>query len=279
MKSGSSSAVAASRKPARRLERADGLGTVRRVLALLRLLAENDSGQSVKQIAETLALPASTVHRLLGQLAEQGFAEREMPRLYRAGREFSRLGGLAMQRLDLADIARPVMRKLVSACDETCLLSLYFPASRKLAYIEEIESSRPLRERRVRKFRQQSLAWGASGRAILAWLPRPEIDAVIAAAPRSPRTGKTPDARALPAELAEIRRRGYATTQGQLTRGAVGIAVPVFGVEARVIGSLSLLIPTLRFNPRQEQKLATLLKDNAKIISIQVCKAAAHARA
>jgi DNA-binding IclR family transcriptional regulator len=279
MKSAQQSTVPAARKPVRGKGRADGLGTVRRVLALLRLLAENDSGQSVKQIAESLALPSSTVHRLLGQLAEQGFAERELPRLYRAGREFSRLGGLAMQRLDLADIARPSMRKLVATCDETCLLSLYFPASHKLAYIEEIESSRPLRERRVRKFRQQSLAWGASGRAILAWLPRPEIDAVIALAPRSPRTGKAPDAHTLLTELAEIRKRGYVTTQGQLTRGAVGIAVPVFGVEARVIGSLSLLIPTMRFNPRQVQKMAALLKDNARTITTQVCKAAAHARA
>jgi len=96
MKSGSPSATPAVQKPARGRDRTDGLGTVRRVLALLRLLAESDGGQSVKQIAETLALPSSTVHRLLGQLTDQGFAERELPRLYRAGREFSRLGGLVM---------------------------------------------------------------------------------------------------------------------------------------------------------------------------------------
>ena len=252
-----------SAKPAALLSRASemsGAGTVTRVVKLLACLAEADGDVSIKSLCQSLNLPASTVHRLLGLLAKEGIVERAPSRaMYGPGLEFIRIGSLVAAKVQITDLARPIMRALVKESDETCVLLRYVPSSRKVMALHAEYSSHPLRYQ-IDMYQPHSLLWGATGRAVLAFLPEAEIEAALEDNDRSPGSGDRLPAKAtLMKELRGIRERGYALTQGQKIEGAVGMAAPLFNSEGSAIGCLSITVPKARFSQKALAKLAGLL--------------------
>jgi DNA-binding IclR family transcriptional regulator len=247
-------------------EESTSTGTVARVALLLRVLAEAEGEASLSDIAERMRLPASTTHRLLNLLQEQGFVERgQGSRSYRAGLEFLRVAGLVTSRAQLTDVARPFMQAVVEACDETCMLSVYLPRNRAAMIAKVIYGSHPLRYEAT-LYQPSSLVWGATGLGILAFLPPETIDDVIEHEGPSPASGKTIKAASLRRELATIREQGYALTHGQKITGAVGISAPVFNAGG-VAAALCITLPESRFQEAMEARLARTLKEQAGRLS------------
>ena len=241
-----------------------GAGTVTRVVKLLACLAEAEGDVSIKWLCQSLNLPASTVHRLLGLLIKEGIVERAPSRaMYGPGPEFMRIGSLVAAKVRIADLARPIMRALVEESDETCVLLRYIPASRKVMALHAEYSSHPLRYQ-IDMYQPHSLLWGATGRAVLAFLSEAEIEAALKDNDRSPASGdKLPPKATFMKELFGIRERGYALTHGQKIEGAVGLAAPLFNSERQAIGCLSITVPKARFNQKGHTKLAGLLLASA----------------
>jgi DNA-binding IclR family transcriptional regulator len=239
---------------------AESTGTVARVVRLLQVLAESGDDVSIKEISARLHLPPSTVHRLLNLLADDGIVERSAARhVYRPGLELIRIASLIASKTRITDLALPVMRSVVEACDEVCMLVLYLPAARRVMVASFVDSSNPLRYQ-VERFVPHSLAWGATGRSTLAFLPPDVIEQVIAENEASPASGAPlPPRGELLAELAATRARGYVLTQGHKIGGAVGLGAPIFNADGSVLGSLCITIPKVRFTPSSEQALAALL--------------------
>ena len=71
----------------------------------------------------------------------------------------------------------------------------------------------------------------------------------------------------LEAEAAKIRARGYAYSQGQRSRGAIGFGAPLFDAAGDVFGDVCITIPEGRFDPAQEPKLGRFLVSAAADIS------------
>ena len=238
-------------------------GTVARVTRLLGVLAEAGGDASLNDIVERLGLPASTTHRLLHLLIDQGFAERGRDaRTYRAGLEFLRVGGLVSSRIELAEVANRFMQAVVDETGETCMLSLYVPRSQKVMIARLIHGANPLRFE-AQTYTPSSLKWGATGRGILAFLPEATINEVLAREDPSPAGSRESDAPAnIRRALAAIRDRGYAFTMGQKVPGAVGIAAPVYSAEG-VVGALCVTLPEARFAPEMESRFATVLRREA----------------
>jgi DNA-binding IclR family transcriptional regulator len=250
--------------PATSASEMSGAGTVTRVVKLLACLAEAEGDVSIKWLCQSLNLPASTVHRLLSLLTKEGVVERAPSRaMYGPGPEFMRIGSLVAAKVRIADLARPIMRALVEESDETCVLLRYIPASRKVMAVHAEYSSHPLRYQ-IDMYQPHSLLWGATGRAVLAFLTEPEIEAALKDNDRSPASGdKLPPKAIFMKELLDIRDRGYALTQGQKIEGAVGLAAPLFNSERRAIGCLSITVPKARFSQKAHAKLAGLLLASA----------------
>ncbi len=247
-----------------------GKGTVARVIELLKYIAESENPSSIKDLSESLNLPPTTVHRLINQLVNHGFAERSSERRYRAGKEFSRIGALASQKIELVNYVTPIMHGVVEACDETCLLGIYLPTSSSMMFVHKLDSTSLLRYQ-PQLFKSRSIAWGASGRAILAWLPHNPMLRAINTAPPSPATGiKLPNVDTLLRQLENIRKNGYAISNGQQTQGAIGLAAPIFNPIGQVIGDLCITIPEYRFKKTAESQLARLLVDGCQLVSKQL---------
>jgi DNA-binding IclR family transcriptional regulator len=245
----------------------DTLGTVARAVALMRVLAEAETDESIKSLARKLGLPASTVHRLLHLLMDQGMAEQVDRHSYRAGTEFYRLGALVVGKTRIAEMALPFMREVVKRCDEYCMLCLYLATERKVMIAETVSSSHPLRYVRD-KFMPMPVAWGATGRSVLAFLAEPEIRAVHDLRDPSPATGKPlPRYKEFSRELEAIRRQGYAQTFGQKIPGAVGFGAPVFGSEGVVVASLCVTVPQIRYRADRVKEIAGVLIEQAQHLS------------
>lgn len=105
------------------------------------------------------------------------------------------------------------------------------------------------------------------GKALLAHLPREELDAYIATAPfvaLTPRTIISADA--LRAELARVRNRGFALDRAEMFDGFICIAAPI-RVDGRVVAAISLVVTQMATPCRPTIYLARLTAAAARIES------------
>jgi IclR family transcriptional regulator, acetate operon repressor len=221
----------------------------------------------VREIAQAFGMPPSTVHRLLSALEHEGLMQRLPSGRYQLGLEFFRLAWRSTSHFPIRDVAVPRLEKLAAASEETALLGLYDPARRQMLFAASAESVHSLRYV-VELNKWLPVHSGASGLAILAFLPDDEISSVLGETALTPLTDATitePDE--LRRALARTRERGYAFTRGQRIAGAVGIAAPIWDPNGRVIGDVMVTMPEHRFAPASERQLATLVMDAAAQIT------------
>jgi DNA-binding IclR family transcriptional regulator len=248
----------------------ESLGTVQRVIEIIRFFAEHPEA-TLKELSTALALAPSTCHRFLELLGRDGIVEQNAARhQYRVGRDLFRIAALVQSKHNVRTIALPLMRDVVDVCGETCVLSLYMPSERKIFFAEKVDSSMLLRYQ-LKMNTPMSVFWGASGRAILAFLDAREVDRIYAMKETAPGSGRPPPTRgAIEKELAAIRMRGYDITYGQKVAGAVGICAPVFGVDGKVLGSLGVTVPETRIAAKDCPRLGELVRATAEKLSAAI---------
>lgn len=246
-------------------------GTVARTLAVLTVMAEAGGSIGVTDVATALGLPTSTSHRLLDLLRGAGFVERDATqRRYRLGLQFLRVASLVMQNTSFATLCQPALERLTAETGETSMFCEYLPDHHPdrhmAAYTAKCDSPHSLRYR-IALFEPAPVECGASGLAILSFLP-PPLRASLCATPRpSPLTAKRPSSKTLTDLIEATRRKGYAFSSGEKLPDSVGIAVPIRLSEERPIGSLTLTIPLARFVRSKLKGYVALLLEEARLLS------------
>ncbi|CAM3501252.1 helix-turn-helix domain-containing protein [Nocardioides dubius] len=179
-----------------------GSQTLARGLRALELVAAARDGMSVQEIADELDVHRSIASRLLATLAEFRLTTRGQDNRYRPGAGLAALS--AGVHLTLREAADPVLRDLAAELNATVsLLVVEGDEAVALAVVE------PPRANYLISFRaggHHPLGRGSAGVALLA-----------AAAPIP---GEAP-------AITEARKRGYASTFGEVEPGAYGVAVPL----------------------------------------------------
>lgn len=248
----------------------DALGKALHLLRRMVDVTDNSSPKEwgVRELGEALQFPPASVHRLLAVLERHGLVWRN-PNSghYQIGMEFYRLALKLSSRAGIRSVSIPIMQDLVAKCDENTLLGLYDSSRMELMFIEAVDSNHPLR------YVQALNEWlpvytGASGLAVMAFLPVAERQAIIRRTGLAPVTRNTiTNPALLEEELAKVRLRGYAFSRGHRNLGTVGLAAPIWNPDERVIGSLILAMPEPRFDRRQEARLARLVIQHANQIT------------
>lgn len=241
----------------------ESLGTIRRVVEVIRFFAERGDA-TLKELSLALSLAPSTCHRLLEMMGRDGLIEQDRARSrYRVGSEMYRISALVQSRRDIRKTALPFLRGIVNDCGETCVLSLYLPAEGKIFFAEKIDSDKLLRYQLTMNMPVSTL-WGASGRAVLAYLDKTVVDRIYAQEGRAPGSGEElPSRNALDKELFAIREQGYAVTFGQKIKDAVGISAPIFEADGKVTGSLCVTVPKNRIAAKDRVRLGQLVRATA----------------
>jgi DNA-binding IclR family transcriptional regulator len=234
-----------------------------RALGWLIQTSANEVG--VRELAGAMKISPSSAHRILMALSDEGFVKQN-PRSsrYSLAVEFLRLAHIAISRAPIRQAAMEPMRQLVDACNETALFGVYDRTRQEMIFALSVESSHSLRYA-IELNKWAPVYTGASGLAIMAFLDDAEIQSVIQRTRLEPLTDRSiTEAYRIEAEIATIRRQGFAFTRGQRIPGAVGIAAPVFGGNGDVIGDVCLTIPEQRFDEAGKDRLVDLLLACAK---------------
>jgi DNA-binding IclR family transcriptional regulator len=232
---------------------------VLKALSVLRFIAENKAGVGLQEAASNLDMSISTAHRLLRLLVSQDLLSYEgHTRLYGAGPELLRLAAMVMQNFSMSTAIRQVMRSLMQECNETACLAAYMPLQGMMAFLAIEECNHPLRYV-IEIGTLQSLHVGASGKAILAYLPAEEIERLLQPEADSPR---------ILGELEEVRRNGYAFSRGERIPEAAAVAAPIINSRGQVVGDLMVTLPSSRYSEGQVHELAPRVIEHARRLSV-----------
>jgi len=248
-------------------------GTVSRAVHLLRVISEAQDSMSVTEIGSALDLPLSTTHRLLDLLLQEDFISYHAnTRRYSIGNDFFRVASLVVSRFNLVDFADSIMGRLCKDTGETVVLTLYNSQDRTVYYARTVNSPNALGYR-LELNRPLSPLWGATGRAVLAFLDQESIGRVREEARPSPVAHlPVPSSEGLDADLKAIRDLGYARSRGEKVAGSASIAMPVFDVRGRPVASLAITMPEFRFHDKLLDLLLPPLSAAAKELSALVFK-------
>ncbi|MEU0966820.1 IclR family transcriptional regulator [Streptomyces sp. NPDC005917] len=230
--------------------RTEGGDTARRALRLVEAVAAAGSAVPLQDLAEAVGLSKSTAYRLLRVLQEESYVARADAGGYRIGPRLMGLAAEVMPRADVFAGARPVLRALADLSGETA--TLHLRAGDEAVLVLGEESDYELR-RAARLGSATPLHRGASGQAILAFLPAEEITAILRRAEGSARIDE------VERSLAAVRSDGYAVSQAANHPGLVGIAAPVLTASGHATASVAISGPADRWSARRAVAIADLL--------------------
>ena len=215
--------------------------TVDRALVILASLAEGPA--SLEQAANRIGVHKSTAMRLLRTLEEHGFVHRQPDYRYRLGGRLFSLAQLALESIDVRVVAAPHLAALNEQCGHTVHLAVYEDG--EVTYVDKLESRYPVRMySRIGK--RAPLTASAVGKVLLADLPaarRREVAEALEYPAYTARSIRTPEA--LLEELAQVQDQGWAVDRSEYEETVNCVAVPIRGIDGRVIAACSISTPTV----------------------------------
>lgn len=231
-----------------------GLSTARAVLKLLSFMAQHPDGVSARDVSRELGKSLSTAYDLLASLDEEGFARHDPGCGYRLRTP----GAVA------TGMATPACRR-----DASRAAKELFALTRRRSYLARVEAGAiviadvcgrqgiPTVPGLGRRIGRNAHAL-AIGKVVLSLLPEHGRRRYIERGLRSftPTTLSAPGA--LMAELAQIRREGFAIDRGEFDVGYCSVAAPVLGDRGRFVAVLGVSTTSRTFDTEHDHLVAVV---------------------
>jgi DNA-binding IclR family transcriptional regulator len=217
-------------------KRSTGVGVLDRSVALLDLLA--DGAHSLRWLSDASGLPRPTAYRLLVALEAHRLVARDSSGAFRLGPRLTELAVRAGPAVDLAALAGPVLAGLHEATGES--VQLYVRSGDRRLCIAARDAGTGLRDS-VPVGALLPLDAGSGGKVLLAW---------------------SPPADALTAELAAVRKRGWAASVAERESGVASVSAPVLA-DGALLGALCISGPASRIGTNPGKRLAPMIVEAA----------------
>jgi len=250
------------------------LNTLEKCVKILTLFSDDEPILSVSEIAGILELPRSTAYRYISALRTHGLVE-DSP----DGKGI-RLGGRILElaatisRKPLRDLAMPFMERVARETGETVILCAL--RQHVGVCLEKVDGHHALRVAHELGD-TYPLHAGATGKAIFAFLEPEEQEDILRDVGLPAFTATTiTDPAKLKLELAGIRKRGFAESEGEAIEETRGIAVPIFTATGRILASIGASGPTYRVQGEARTRLIAILVDAGRKITRELKAAAAR---
>jgi DNA-binding IclR family transcriptional regulator len=251
-------------------ESAPAVSSLERATRLLRVISEAPApGIGVTAAAQRAGLPKAASHRILKNLCAVRFASFDIEtKLYTLGPDALAIGLAAMRELDVPRLARPFLRRVVAATQETATLSMLQGTTR--IYLDQLLSPQEIKMT-VRVGESFPLHAGSSSKAILSTFAPAELDAYLASTSLEPLTGSTiTRVESLRHDLEEVRMLGYAVSRGERQPDAASVAAPVLQADGTAFGAISACGPVQRFDRNGISVAGRLVRDVAQELSREI---------
>jgi IclR family acetate operon transcriptional repressor len=231
------------------------------------LVAISRTGRAtLTDLSMSLGVPTATTHRILTTLQKHGFvAFNEDRQDWSIGIEAYRTGASFMNRTNLSEASRPVMRHLMEKTGETANLAI--PDGAEVVFVGQVETQNPIRAFFARGTRTSMHASG-TGKAILSSMPEERVRKLLMSSGLTAYTDKTlTSPQALFEDLEETRARGYSFDSEERFSGMSCIGSVIFDEHQEACGGVSISGPSTRFDPLRIPELGATVAEAARDIT------------
>jgi len=209
---------------------------------------EGSTSLTTNQVAALTGLTRAVAWRYLLTLEQLGYVAQTDTGFTLTPRVLD-LGFAALSGLTLADVARPVMARIVQISGESCSLTAL--QGHDVLYLERVTANRLMTTRLTVGSRLPAHST-AMGRVLLAHLPPDRLAEYFATATLTALTDRTvSDKSTLKTQLREIRERGWAANDGEAESGVRAVAVPIYDRTGAVVAAINSAAHASRVSMRE----------------------------
>ncbi len=217
------------------------------------------------QVVEATGLAKATTHRLLATLVEAGFVSLAADGSHLPGPKILSLAGRALARIDISAIAQPFVDELVQKVH--CTVHVGVVNGDEIVYLIRSDSDKPyLMPSRV----GHAIPMHSSGigKVVLSGYTDEELQRFVTRAGLRRRTENTiTTLDGLRAELATVRRQGYALDNEENVAGVGCVAAPIHDHTGTIKYGVSISTITVEHTLEQIEAMSVMGMDTARKIS------------
>ncbi len=258
------------------MKQADGPGPSRtthqsleRGLRLLEIVASTGGQSSLAETARRAGLHRSTAHHLLQALVGLGYLGQDpQSRGYMLAAKLFQLTERTWTPEQLGEVAQPIVTELTRRTGEGSSVAVYRDGTVRIVakrdpagpvrVVQEADAHRPIYATAV-------------GKALVAFLPQPALDVLLARLRFERFTARTIATRAaFESELRRVRATGCAFDDEEHVEGIRCVAAPVACYAGTVVASLCVVGPRSRMTRRRLRELPPTLLSLARELSIRL---------
>ncbi len=217
-----------------------GNASLEKGLALFNLIARDHGQTPLKELAAGLALPRSTLYRLISALEAAGMITRLQHHHYEIGVPLAEaLHGITPSG-QLARLCRPALRQLARTCGATAHLGVM--ENDMVTYLVKESATAVPAELSISVENTQLEAYCSGiGKVLLAWLPEAERARYLAGGPFVALTSRTiTDPQQLRETLQTVKTEQFARDDGEIAENLYCLAVPLLTADQTVSAAISL---------------------------------------
>ena len=250
----------------------EGTASLDKALDVLDAVGRAPAGLSQAELALQLALPRTTLYRLLGTLVARGLLRRDpLRRVYGMGMRCFEYARAAYAMPDLVAAAGAELRALRDMTGETAYL-----AARDGLEVVSLERCDGAHSQRSASAlgQRKPLHCTSQGKAILAALPVAEREALVRELPMTAVTPRSiTDRRRLLAELRVTAARGWSVDDEEIVPGVRCCGAAIVDAAGQVRGSISIAGPAFRLSSERVELLGPEVAEAARRIGAQLSAA------
>lgn len=219
---------------------------------------------ALKDLAQEAGMAPGKAHPYLVSYGKLGLIEQDATGRYGLGPLALQLGLISLQQYDPVRLATPLLVDLAQATGHTAAIALWGNRGPTIVRIEEAPSDVHVH---MRPGTVASLRNTATGKVFAAFQSREMVLQALASEGHPVQPAQRSLQPAFEAELAQVRAQGVSLGIDSTLPGISAMAAPVFDVRGRIAMSLTVIGPTVLFDPLPDGPLARTLRSFAQMLS------------
>lgn len=244
-----------------------GTALIGKAFRLIDLIAAAPGQISAAELAVATGWPKATLYRILASVTAHGFVRLDpQSQGYTLGYRLLELAQNVWVAPDLATVASVELQRLRDMTGETAYLAV--PHDGTVLALGKFESPHDIRSA-ARLGVRKPLHCTSQGKAILAFLPEAEAEALLGQEPLERFTPQTiTDPSTLMAQLRIVRARGYAVEDQEILPGNRCVGAPVLDSGGQPIAAISVAGPVYRLTSERVAQLGPEIANVARNIGL-----------
>ena len=243
------------------------ISTIAKGMKVLSFIADSKTPAGITHLSKTLYLSIGAVQRVTFTLSRLGYLRKATDgQGYMLGPKAWALGLVIVSEINLKNVAHPYLIDLSNKVGE--IVNLGILEETEMLYLDSIKTNHILSLNRNIGARLPAYSTSL-GKAIVAFLPEPEIKEFLNKLNMKPFTRNTiTNKKKFLKELRNIRNKGFSINNAENDNGVRSVAAPVRDRSGLVVASVNISMPSIRVSLEDLQdRFAREVIRTGKIIS------------